>query len=125
MSRQTTGQISVVTDPDLKTAALPPTSPALWARLRQEAEDAFARERTLSPLFVNSILNRSNFEDAVIHRVAARLGNDVVPSSSIIDAFSEALADDPSIAVAFRFDGRPDARQVRVDVGARMRCMWR
>jgi hypothetical protein len=43
-------------------------SATLWASLRQGAEDAFARERALAPLFVNSILNRTAFEDAVIDR---------------------------------------------------------
>jgi hypothetical protein len=51
-------------------------STTLWACLRQEAEDAFSRERALAPLFVNAILNRASFEDAVIHRISARLGNE-------------------------------------------------
>lgn len=50
-------------------------STALWTRLRLEAEDAFSRERALAPLFVNSILNRSTFEDAVIQRISAWFGN--------------------------------------------------
>jgi len=79
-------------------------SAVLWARLRQEAEDAFSHERALAPLFVNSILNRSNFEDAVIHRIAARLGNETVPAWLITDVFGQALAEDPSIAAAIRAD---------------------
>jgi serine O-acetyltransferase len=39
-------------------------SAAVWARLRQEAEDALAREPALAPIFVNSILNRPAFEEA-------------------------------------------------------------
>jgi serine O-acetyltransferase len=76
----------------------------LWDRLRQEAEDAFSRERALAPLFVSSILNRSSFEDAVAHRIAARLGNETVPAYLITDMFSQAIADDPAIATAFRAD---------------------
>jgi serine O-acetyltransferase len=79
-------------------------SELLWARLRQEAEDAFSHERVLAPLFVNSILNRSNFEDAVAHRISARLGNETVPAYLIADAFGKAIADDPSIPAAFRAD---------------------
>jgi serine O-acetyltransferase len=79
-------------------------SAALWARLRQEAEDAFSQERALAPLFVNSILNRSSFEDAVVHRVAARLGNETAPAWLLAEAFAEALADDKAIGAAFRAD---------------------
>jgi serine O-acetyltransferase len=104
MQRQKTGQVSLVAGPEPLDAAPPATSAALWDRLRKEAEDAFARERALAPLFVNSILNRSNFEDAVVHRVSARLGNEIVPAQTIGDAFAEALAGDPAIAAAFRFD---------------------
>lgn len=77
---------------------------ALWARLQQEAEDALSRERALSALFVNSIVNRQTFEDAVIHRIAARLGNDIVPAQLIHDVFSQAAAGDESIGAAFRAD---------------------
>jgi serine O-acetyltransferase len=62
-------------------------SATLWARLRQEAEEAFARERALAPIFVNSILNRPTFEDAVIHRISARLGNEIVPAYLVNDVF--------------------------------------
>ena len=105
MKRKTTGQVSLVPAPaPTPLAGRPATSAALFARLRQEAEDAFAIERALSPLFVNSILNRSTFEEAVVHRVSARLGNDIVSGHLIGDVFSEALAEDPAIAAAFRFD---------------------
>jgi serine O-acetyltransferase len=67
-------------------------STALWTRLRQEAEEAFSRECALSPLFINSILNRSPFEDAVIHRISARLGNEIVPAYLIADVFAQAVA---------------------------------
>jgi serine O-acetyltransferase len=62
-------------------------SATLWARLRQEAEDASARERALAPIFVNSILNRASFEDAVIHRVSARLGKEIVPAYLVNELF--------------------------------------
>jgi serine O-acetyltransferase len=79
-------------------------SAALWARLRQEAEDAFSSERALAPLFVNSILNRATFEDAVTHRISARLGNEIVPAYLIHDVFAQALADDAAIGAGFRAD---------------------
>jgi serine O-acetyltransferase len=76
----------------------------LWERLQQEAEAAFVNDRALAALFVNSVLNRSSFEDAVAHRVAGRLGNETVPAHLIADLFGEALAGDPSIATAFQAD---------------------
>jgi serine O-acetyltransferase len=77
---------------------------ALWARLQQEAEDAFSRERSLASLFVNSILNRPTFEDAVIHRISARLGNEIVPACLIQDVFGQAIADEAAIGAGFRAD---------------------
>src|SRR5450631_2982938 len=70
MSSGTAKQMSLVTNFENFQAAreLADVSGALWARLRQEAEAAFSRERALAPLFVNSILNRAAFEDALIHR---------------------------------------------------------
>lgn len=108
MNRRTIGPMTLVTTPEPlhKVAKQPASLIALWRRLRQEAEDACAKERALAPLFVNSILNRSTFEDAVIHRVAARLGNETVPAFLIGDAFAQALADDPAIGAAFRDDIR-------------------
>jgi serine O-acetyltransferase len=79
-------------------------SATLWARLRQEAEDAFARERALAPIFVNSILNRLAFEDAVIHRISARLGNEIVPTYLVNDLFGQAVAGDETIGAGFRAD---------------------
>src|SRR3984893_8196755 len=77
-------------------------STPLWTRLRPE--DAFSRERALVPLFVNSILNRSTFEDAVIHRISARLGNEIVPAYLIADVFAQAADRDEGIGAGFRAD---------------------
>ncbi|KAB2857417.1 MAG: serine O-acetyltransferase, partial [Bauldia sp.] len=50
------------------------------------------------------LLNRSSFEDAVIHRAAERLGNSAVSSALIADAFARALDADAAIGRAFRAD---------------------
>ena len=106
MNRRTIGQMTLITNVEPLEAARGQTasSNALWTRLRQEAEEAFSRERALAPLFVNSILNHATFGEAVIHRVAARLGNEVVPAFLISEIFNQALADDPSIGEAFAAD---------------------
>jgi serine O-acetyltransferase len=79
-------------------------SAPVWVRVRQEAEEAFSRERALAPLLVNSILNRTSFEVAVIHRISARLGNEIVPAYLISDAFGQAVASDETIGAAFQAD---------------------
>ena len=77
---------------------------ALWAKLRQEAKDAYRRAPMLAPLFVDSILNQPTFESAVFHRIAARLKNDVVGLGVIVDAFNRASESDPDFIVALRVD---------------------
>jgi serine O-acetyltransferase len=106
MNRRITGRMTLApkSEPSQAVAAESGSSVVLWARLRLEAEKAVGSERALGPLLVNSILNRSTFEDAVIHRVAARLGNESVPAAPISDAFAQAIADDPAIAAGFRRD---------------------
>jgi serine O-acetyltransferase len=76
----------------------------LWSKLREEAEDAYEREPTLSALLRRAIIDRASFEDAVIHRIASRLASDLVAGAQIIAAFGRALRDDPDIALAFRAD---------------------
>lgn len=80
------------------------TGDALWDHIRKEAEDVLAREPALASLLVTSVLNRSSFEDAIIHRAGARLGNSAVSSELIVDAFTRALDFDPEIGEAFRAD---------------------
>jgi len=76
----------------------------LWVQLRTEAEKAYEKSPKLAALFFDSILNQPSFEVAVFHRVAARLKNDVIPLSVIVQSFSKALADDPCMGVALRAD---------------------
>jgi serine O-acetyltransferase len=106
MKRPTVGPMTLITNPAPIEAAIPrqASSLALWMRLRHEAEEAFSGEPALAPLFVNSILNHSSFEDAVIHRVATRLGNETVSAYLISEAFEQAIMDDPSIGAAFQAD---------------------
>jgi|AGTN01.1.fsa_nt_gi serine O-acetyltransferase len=79
-------------------------SDALWARLRQEAKEAYARAPMLAPLFVDSIINQPSFEAAVFHRIASRLKSEVVGLGVVMEAFNRAVEDDPSVATALRAD---------------------
>ncbi len=77
---------------------------ALWDHIRKEAEEMLDREPVLASLLLTSVLNRSSFEDAVVHRAAARLGNSAISSDLIADAFARALDADPGVGKAFRED---------------------
>jgi serine O-acetyltransferase len=76
----------------------------LWRKLRQEAEDAYDRAPTLSVLLRGAVLDRHSLEDAIIHRVAGRLANEVVTAAQIADAFNCAIAASPDIGESFRAD---------------------
>ena len=76
----------------------------LFARIRQEAEEAMRREPELATFLMTTILNHETLESAVGHRVAARLDSRDVSAALIRQTFAEAIARDPSIGDAFRAD---------------------
>ncbi|WP_363349746.1 serine O-acetyltransferase [Methylocystis echinoides] len=77
---------------------------AMWAHMRQEAEDALRLDPALAPLFMGELLNRHSLEEAVIHRVSGRLGASAMDAATIADAFLAALDSEPTIGDAFRAD---------------------
>lgn len=77
---------------------------ALWRRLRQEAEEAYERAPMLAPLFLDSIINQPSFETALFHRIAARLKNDVISQSLIVQAFHRATSHAPEIVEGLKAD---------------------
>jgi serine O-acetyltransferase len=84
-------------------AALGVVDPA-WARVRQESERLIEAEPTLAGFVLSTVLNQPGLDQAIAHRVAARLGHPVVPADLIAQTFDEALARDASIAEGFRAD---------------------
>jgi len=76
----------------------------LFARIRQEAEEAIRREPELALFLGVNILNHDTLEGAVSHRVASRLDHRDLPAALIRQTFAEATARDPSIGEAFRAD---------------------
>jgi serine acetyltransferase len=94
----------VLSDPVPEAMEPPVSASVLWDCLRAEAEDACRRAPQLASLFLDSILSQPSFEAAVIHRVASRLKNDVIPLPLIVRAFQQAVATDKTISVAFRSD---------------------
>jgi serine O-acetyltransferase len=77
---------------------------AMWAHMRQEAEDALRLDPALAPIFIGELLNRRSLEEAVIHRVSGRLGASAMDAAAIADAFLAALDSAPEIGDAFRAD---------------------
>jgi serine O-acetyltransferase len=76
----------------------------LFARIRQEAEEAIRREPELALFLRVNVLNHDSLEGAVSHRVASRLDHRDLPAALIRQTFEEAIARDPSIGEAFRAD---------------------
>jgi len=76
----------------------------LWEHLRSEAQEALGRDPSLTQLALASVLNRRSFDEAVIHRVAARLGADAMSFDIIVDAFARAIEAEPQLGEAFRAD---------------------
>ncbi len=76
----------------------------LFARIRQEAEEAARREPELALFLAVNVLNHDTLEGAVSHRVASRLDHRDLPAALIRQTFAEAIGRDPSIGEAFRAD---------------------
>jgi serine O-acetyltransferase len=76
----------------------------VWARIRAEAEDIMRREPELGGFVISTVLNHERLDEAVAHRVAARLDHVDVPHALIWQAFEEATRDDPDIGQAIRAD---------------------
>lgn len=76
----------------------------MWAHMRREAEEALRLDPSLTPLMLGAILNRASLEEAVVLRIAARLGASAMDAETIADAFLQAVREDETIAAAFRAD---------------------
>jgi serine O-acetyltransferase len=76
----------------------------VWARIRNEAEEAVRREPELSTFIYSTILHHDTLEAAVVHRVSQRLDHPDVPAELIRQVYEEALESDPSIGLCFRAD---------------------
>jgi serine O-acetyltransferase len=87
-----------------------PGSAAVWDRLRREAEAALSCDPVLAQFLVSSILDRRSFADALIHRIASRLGSDCLPAYQLEDIFCLAVAEDPGIGTGFLRGHRRCAR---------------
>jgi serine O-acetyltransferase len=76
----------------------------IFAQIRREAEEALRREPELGCFLASSVLNHATLEQAVGHRLAARLSHIDFPGDIIRQNFLDLAARDPSIGVAIRAD---------------------
>lgn len=76
----------------------------VWARLRNEAEEATEREPLLAGFFTSAILGQPSLEAVIGERIAARLGDTDLPGSAIRAAWLDAVARDKDISQALRAD---------------------
>lgn len=90
---------STLTKP-VQVAAVDPVWDAVMSGARQIA----AGEPALANLVYSSILNHTNFEDALAHRLAERLHHSDVSADLIRQAFGDALELRPEIGIEARAD---------------------
>jgi serine O-acetyltransferase len=76
----------------------------IWTRVRAEATAMAEIEPALASFIWETVLNHPTLEDAIVHRVAERLGHSTVKESLIRQTYGEALADEPDIGEIFRVD---------------------
>lgn len=87
-----------------KTAAGINTVDPVWEAVRAGARQIVANESSLANMAVSAILNHDTFEQALAHRLAARLDHDDVSADLIRQAFAETLLDAPEIGINARVD---------------------
>jgi len=96
-----------MSQPRVKTNEIDPvigTVDPVWARARREAEAVVQAEPSLTNFLLTSILNHASLEDAVIHRVAARLAHPALSATLIEQTYREAVRRQPEIGHSFRCD---------------------
>lgn len=76
----------------------------VWEAVVANARAILVEEPALASLVVSCVLNHETFEQALAHRLASRLDHDEVSADHIRQAFAEALAFRPEIAVEARAD---------------------
>lgn len=82
---------------------LQPVDP-IWSAVREEAEEAVARDPLLAAFLYATILNQETLEDAVIHRLAERLSHQDVGSDLIGQTFKAMAKDNPDWSNIVRTD---------------------
>ncbi len=86
-----------------KSATLQPVDP-IWSAVRAEAEDAVHRDPILAAFLYATIINQPGLEDAVVHRLAARLDHADLSADLIVQTYRRMIDETPDWAMAVRAD---------------------
>ncbi len=86
-----------------KTAHIKAVDP-VWEAVRAGARQILENEPSMGNLVLSTVLNHETFEDALAHRLAARLDHEEVSADMIRQAFAETVRDNPAIGDAARAD---------------------
>ena len=76
----------------------------VWARVRDEAEAAIAREPALGGFIYATILHHNALEESICHRLSQRLTHPDVDAGLLYDIFDELLDSEPELSAYFRAD---------------------
>ena len=76
----------------------------VWDAVRAGARQIITTEPSLANLVITAVLNHETFEQALAHRIAARLDHEDVSADIIRQTFAEVIADTPKIGTDARVD---------------------
>ncbi|MET3897518.1 serine O-acetyltransferase [Devosia sp. UYZn731] len=76
----------------------------VWDAVRAGARQIIVTEPSLANLVISAVLNHETFEQALAHRIAARLDHEDVSADIIRQTFAEVIADTPKIGTDARVD---------------------
>jgi serine O-acetyltransferase len=76
----------------------------VWDAVRAGARQIIATEPSLANLVISAVLNHETFEQALAHRIAARLDHEDVSADIIRQTFAEVIADTPKVGTDARVD---------------------
>ncbi len=76
----------------------------VWGKVREEAEEAMAKEPALGGFVFATILSHDRLEDSVIHRLSQRLSHQDVDAGLIARTFSGVIEAKTEVAACIRAD---------------------
>jgi serine O-acetyltransferase len=76
----------------------------VWTRVREEAEQAIAREPALGGFIYATILHHQALEESICHRLSQRLMHPDVDAGLLDDIFDKLLRQEPELSAYFRAD---------------------
>ena len=76
----------------------------VWFEIRREAERIVAADPAVASFVYATVLNHDRLEDAIVDRIAGRLGDDVVSAEGIRRAFEEVVRHQADLGQIIRCD---------------------